>query len=181
MRCALFGPIPGSLPSSSIRSWTGPSNNSESRYPQLAHATGQWTEPFLGEDGHLSRSVGDRADDEILQRFDVVGVDDLRVDRHAHHLATAFHGDLIQAAAGLAVHLGVGELLLGFHQFLLHLLSLREECRHVGLASGLHDSPLAYRSRLGFARSHAAVWPFKPRRPGATLTPCTCQRSCVSA
>ena len=80
-----------------------------------------------------------RADDEILQRFDVVGVDDLRVDRDAHHLATALHGDLDQATAGLAVHLGVGELLLGLHQLLLHLLRLREECRHIGLASGLHD------------------------------------------
>src|SRR6201991_1835754 len=126
MRCALFGPIPGSLPSSSIRSWTGPSNNSESRYPQLAHATGQWPEPFLGEDGHLSRRIGDRADDEVLQRLHVVGVDDLRVDRHTNHFTAALHRDLNKAAAGLAVHLCVGELLLGLHQLLLYLLSLRE-------------------------------------------------------
>ena len=61
------------------------------------------------------------------------GVDDLRVDRHRHHFAAALHGDLHQAAAGLTVHLGVGQRFLRLHQLLLHLLRLREECRHVGL------------------------------------------------
>ena len=49
-------------------------------------------------------------------------------------LAAALHRDLHQAAAGLAVHLGVGERLLRLHQLLLNLLRLREERRHVGLA-----------------------------------------------
>ena len=62
------------------------------------------------------------------------------------------------------MHLGIGQRFLRLHQLLLHLLRLREERRHVGLASGLHDSPLAYWSRLGCAHPQAAVWPFKPRR-----------------
>ena len=52
MRWALFGPMPGSLPSSSIRSWTGPSNmavKSEPWYAQVAHAAGQRPEPVLGQ------------------------------------------------------------------------------------------------------------------------------------
>ena len=38
MRCALLGPIPGSLPSSSIRSWTGPSNISVRSGPGMPSA-----------------------------------------------------------------------------------------------------------------------------------------------
>ena len=136
IRCALFGPIPGSLPSSSIRSWTGPSNKSSQnpgRPRAVAHPAGQRPEPVCARMVDLLGRVGDRADDEVLQRLDVGRVDDLRVDRHGHHLAAALHGDLHQAAAGLTVHLGGGQLLLGLHQLLLHLLRLREECRHVGL------------------------------------------------
>ena len=54
--------------------------------------------------------------------------------------------------AGLAAHLGVRQIRLGLHQLLLHLLGLGQQCRHVGgRISGLHDSPLAFRSRLGSA------------------------------
>ena len=81
----------------------------------------------LRQDGDLLGGVGDRTDDQILQGLDIGGIDDLRVDRHADHLTAATHGDLDQPAAGLAVHLGVGQRLLSLHQLLLHLLRLREQ------------------------------------------------------
>src|ERR1700722_3891651 len=147
MRCALFGPIPGSLPSSSIRSWTGPSNTQ-----RAAHPTGQRTQLLLRHRGDLVGGVGERANDQVLLRLDVVRVDDLGVDLHRYDLATALGSDLHQTAASpalhlgvvplpsdlcsahvsvcprtaasLTLHLGVGESLLGSHQLLLHLLCL---------------------------------------------------------
>src|ERR1700679_4380243 len=108
MRCALLGPIPGSLPSSSIRSWTGPSNTQSA-----AHATGQRAQLLLRQGGDLLGGVTKRADEQVLQRLDVVGVDDLGIDLHRDHLAVALDGDLDQTAAGLALDLGVDESVLG--------------------------------------------------------------------
>src|SRR5271168_2516510 len=109
MRCALLGPIPGSLPSSSIRSWTGPSNisvRSGLRHAQrAAHSAGQRTELLLGQGRDLLGGVPKRADEQVLQRLDVVGVDDLGIDLHRDHLAVALAGDLAQAAAGRALDL----------------------------------------------------------------------------
>src|SRR5256885_7698713 len=102
MRCALLGPIPGSLPSSSMRSWTGPSNTQRA----AAHATGQRTELLLGQRRDLLRGVGKRADEQVLQRLDVVGVDDLGIDLYRDDLTAAPDGHLDQTASGLAVHLG---------------------------------------------------------------------------
>src|ERR1700723_3336839 len=158
MRCALLGPIPGSLPSSSIRSWTGPSNI--------------WLRSGLRH--------AQRADDQVLQRIDVIGVDDLGIDLHRDDLAVALDGDLDQTATGLAVDLGVDESFLGSHQLLLHLLCLGEQRRHVGLASGLHDSPLASWYRLGFACVVRAGQSSKRRRRRANLAPCAYLIACVS-
>src|ERR1700752_627389 len=110
--------MPGSLPSSSIRYWTGPSNKSEPRNAQAA--AGEWAEPALRQDGHLLGRIGQRTDDEVLQRLDVLGVDDPAIDGDRYPFAAALDGDLHQAAAGLAVHLGVSQLFLRFHQLLLH-------------------------------------------------------------
>src|ERR1700739_609468 len=104
MRWALLGPIPGSLPSSSIRSWTGPSNmsvqNSGLRHTQrVAHPAGQRTQLLLRHAGDLLGGVGKRADDQVLQRLDVAGVDDFGVDCHRHYLAAALDGDLHQTPA----------------------------------------------------------------------------------
>src|SRR5271156_4186036 len=175
MRCALFGPIPGSLPSSSIRSWTGPSNTQ-----RAAHTTGQRTQLLLRHRRDLLGSVGERADDQILQRLDVARVDDFGIDLHRDYLAAALDGDLHQTATGLSVHLGVDESLLGSHQLFLHLLRLGEQCRYVRLASGLHDSPLAYWSRLGFACALRAVRSSKRRRRRANVAPCAYHFACVS-
>src|SRR5271163_3929839 len=125
MRCALFGPIPGSLPSSSIKSWTGPSNmpvqESELRHLRRwrrwgrwsAQTTGQRAQPLLRHCGDLLGSVGHGADDQGLQGLDVPGVDDLGIDLYRDHLAAALDDDLDQTSARFTVYLGVGELLLG--------------------------------------------------------------------
>src|SRR3984957_17085519 len=176
MRCALLGAIPGSLPSSSIRSWTGPSNTQRA----AAHATGQRTQLLLGQGSDLLCGVTERADKQVLQRLDVVGVDDLGIDLHRDDLAVALDGDLDQTATGLAVDLGVDESLLGSHQLLLHLLCLGEQPRHVGLASGLHDSPLASWYRLGFTCVVRAVQSSKRRRRRASVAPCSYLIACVS-
>ena len=98
----------------------------------------------------------------------------------ADDLAAALDGDLDQTAAGLSVDLGVDESLLGSHQLLLHLLCLGEQRRHVGLASGLHDSPLASWYRLGFACVVRAVQSSKRRRRQANVAPCAYLIACVS-
>ncbi|AMD56072.1 hypothetical protein ATO49_26740 [Mycolicibacterium fortuitum subsp. fortuitum DSM 46621 = ATCC 6841 = JCM 6387] len=66
-------------------------------------------------------------------------IDHLGIDGHRDHLTAALHRDLHQPAAGLTVHLGVGQGLLRLHELLLYLLRLRKQGRHVGCASGLHD------------------------------------------
>src|SRR5699024_10155212 len=66
----------------------------------------------------------------------VFRVHDLGVDLDAGDLAGAPHGDGDEAAAGLPVHIGRGDLLLGLGELGLHLLGLLEEGVHIG--SGLH-------------------------------------------
>src|SRR5438067_81340 len=84
IRWALLGPIPGSRPSSSIRSWTTPSYNcsaAETEAAEVRHAaaetTRQWAELLLGELLRVGRRVAHRRDDQVGQRLDVVGVDHL--------------------------------------------------------------------------------------------------------
>src|ERR1700761_6484916 len=109
MRCALFGPMPGSLPSSSMRSWTGPSNKSEPRKFEAAEAAGEWPQLALRHHGDLMGGIPHGADGEVLQRLDGLGVDDLGVDCDGRDFATALHGHLHQTSTGLTVNLGDGE------------------------------------------------------------------------
>src|ERR1700760_3889547 len=114
MRCALFGPTPGSLPSSSIRSWTGPSYTCG--YP-VASETGQ-TEAAAtettGERAHLLRSqlrdlavcVAHRGHHQVGEGLHVVRVDDLGVDGQALELAATGHHGGDQATACRAGDLG---------------------------------------------------------------------------
>src|SRR6202012_2314415 len=196
MRWALLGPIPGNLPSSSIRSWTGPSNISVTRSDQpagrpgrrrgwcrwsrgTAHPAGQRSEPLLRPLGDLLGGVPHGADDQVLQGLDVCGVYDLRVDLHRDHFTAAFDDDLDQAATGLTMDFRVRELVLGFHEFLLHLLRLSEQSRHV--ASGLHDNPLASWSRVGFACGCWAIRNTQRRPHDVTFAPWTYETAFVSA
>src|ERR1700727_119520 len=178
MRCALFGPIPGSLPSSSIRSWTGPSNmavgSSEPWYlsgwgRRATQAGGQRPQPLLRHCGDLLGGVDHGAHDQVLQGLDVRGVYDLWIDLHRDHLAAALNDDLDQASTGLTTHLGVRELMLSFHQLFLPLCRLGEQRRHI--ASGLHDNPLASWSRVGFACGCRAIRNTQRRPRGATFAP----------
>src|SRR5215211_7124264 len=154
MRWALFGPTPGSRPSSSMRSWTAPSytwgssssgrssgNGGRRSEAGQTHAAGQRAHPLGGElvDGALG--VADGGHDEVLQGFEVVGVDGGRGDGQRGELAAAGHRRRDQAAAGRAGDLGAGELLLRGDQLLLHLLGLLEQLRHVGLAASGEHAP----------------------------------------
>ena len=79
------------------------------------------------------RRVADGRDYEVLQRLHVVRVDGLRVDRQRQELSGAGHLRAHQPAARTALYLGLGELGLGSHQLLLHLLRLLHQLLHVGL------------------------------------------------
>src|SRR4051812_10266050 len=133
MRWALLGPTPGSRPSSSIRSWTAPSYTSEARQAHATHARGERAELVLRHRLGLGRRVTNRGDDEVLQRLDVVGVDDRGRELDAQQLAGAGDGRLGQPAGRLAGDLQLGQLGLGGHHLLLHLLRLRHELLQVGL------------------------------------------------
>lgn len=61
---------------------------------------------------------------------------------------------------------------------LLHLLRLSEQRRHV--ASGLHDSPLASWSRVGFACGCRAIRNIQPRPRRVTFAPWTYELARVS-
>src|SRR4051794_38795173 len=130
MRCALLGPTPGSRPSSSMRSWTAPSYTSDARQ---AEAAGQRAHLLLGELRRGASGVAHGGGDEVLQRLDVSGVDDFGRDDDAGQLARPGHGGAHQPASGAALDLEVGELRLGAHELLLHLLGLLHELLHVGL------------------------------------------------
>src|SRR5690348_2994488 len=92
MRCALFGPTPGSRPSSSIRSWTAPSytvflwverscGRLQAGQPEpAAHAAGQRAHAAGGQLVRDALGVADGGDDEVLQRLEVLGVDGGRCD-----------------------------------------------------------------------------------------------------
>src|SRR3954452_13240549 len=150
MRCALFGPTPGSRPSSSMRSWTapsytvslssgGPPRPLQAGQPQAAaEAAGERPHAAGGEFVDGAGGVAEGGDDQILQALDVVRVDGGGWDRHRGELALAGHGDAYQAAAGRAGDLLLRQLLLRGSQLLLHLLRLLEQACHVGLASGEH-------------------------------------------
>src|SRR4051812_35351606 len=79
IRWALFGPTPGSRPSSSIRSWMAPSYTCSE--PRQTEAAGRRTHLLLGHLAHRLGAVVDRREHEVLERLDVVRVHRLRVDR----------------------------------------------------------------------------------------------------
>lgn len=158
----------------------------------------QWSEDRLHRVTHILCGVIECSDDQILQRLHIVGIDDTRVDAHRDHLALAVECDPDQPTAGLALHLGFGDLLLGHKQVLLHvlglgqrrlkitqsllrllrllsLLSLTAESPQItgvaGVYAGLHDGLLASRSRLRCSLALRPPLTFQPRRRRITVTP----------
>src|SRR5215210_3094236 len=131
IRWALLGPTPGSRPSSSMRSWTAPSytvgflgsrecggrgradeRGLQARQTHAAEAAGQGAHAAGGELRGGPRGVADGGDHEVLQRVDVVRVDDGRGDGERGQLTAAGHRRRDQATAGGAGDLAAGELLL---------------------------------------------------------------------
>src|SRR5690242_20053946 len=117
MRWALFGPTPGSRPSSSIRSWTAPSytvlpcSEAEARQVEPAPA-GERTHALRGQLVGGALGVADGGHHEVLQRLDVVGVDRGGRDRESGELTGAGHGGRDELTTRRAGHLGLGQLLL---------------------------------------------------------------------
>src|SRR5699024_4424899 len=107
IRWALLGPMPGSRPSSSIRSWTGPSyipyppdSEAGQAEPAAAETAGQGPEPFGGHLLRGRRRVLHRPDHQVLQGLHVLRVDHLRIDLQGHQLTRAAHGRPHEPAAG---------------------------------------------------------------------------------
>src|SRR5699024_11598353 len=80
IRWALLGPMPGSRPSSSIRSWTGPSyipfppdSEAGQAEPAAAEPARQGPESFRGQLLRGLRGVVDRPDHQVLQGLHVLG------------------------------------------------------------------------------------------------------------
>src|SRR5262249_19160881 len=93
MRCADFGPTPGSRPSSSIRFWTAPSYTATQSAQQTAEEIVDTTAEAaktLRRRAHLRgpqppclrHAFARRRDGEVFECFDVFGIDDIGVDRY---------------------------------------------------------------------------------------------------
>src|SRR4051794_3414206 len=144
MRWALFGPTPGSRPSSSMRSWTAPSyiDGLQTRQAETAEAITEPAHATRDRAHLLGRELADGAvrvahggDDQVLQGLHVVGVDRLRVDGQRSQLAAAGERGGDQPAARGAGDLGRRQLGLRRGELLLHLLSLLEQLLHVRLSA----------------------------------------------
>src|SRR4051812_7216064 len=140
-RCAVRCPMPGSLPSSVIRRWTGGAcKRLEARQPERAqvHPAGHAAELGLLELLRRAQALVDRGEHHVLQQLGVVGVDGLGGDRDRLDDEVAADRDLHHAAAGGGLHLLVLELLLRGSHVLLHLLDLAHHLLHVRLG---HQAP----------------------------------------
>src|SRR5256885_11048892 len=96
IRWALFGPIPGSRPSSSMRSWMAPSyigdySRLHARQAEAAtervETAAERTHLLGGELLGVVAGVAYRGDHQVGEGLDVVGIDDLGVDLERAQLA----------------------------------------------------------------------------------------------
>src|SRR5215217_86099 len=174
--------MPGSLPSSMTRRWTG---GASSCLPLLAprgpvgsraaarKPTAEPAEPAerverrgrvhaagagqLALQLHrLAQRLVDRGHDHVLQHLDVLGVDGVGVDRERLELEVAAHRDLDHAAAGRSLDELVLELLLSGQHLFLHLLRLLQQRSEVGRL-GHHDSSSAGSSSASNSRMKAST------------------------
>src|SRR5205807_4517404 len=122
MRWADFGPTPGSRPSSSMSSWTGPAYTPRppaSLTEQAAEAAEiEATHRLLRQGLGPAHGVMDGGEDVILVHLDVVGVDSGGIDRHRLDLHRAADLHLDHAAPGLALDDLLGRRGLGLHELL---------------------------------------------------------------
>src|SRR5215218_7872700 len=176
--------MPGSLPSSVTRRWTG---GASSRLPLLAPrgAVGlaaarqaaeraaeaaeaaerverrRWVHAARAGQlalqlRRLAQRLVDRGHDHVLEHLDVLGVDGVGVDRERLELEVAAHRDLDHAAAGGRLDELVLELLLRGHHLFLHLLRLLQQGSDVGRL-GHHDSSSAGSSSASNSRMKAST------------------------
>src|SRR3954471_4341480 len=133
-RCAVRCPIPGSLPSSVMRRWTGgaykPGSEPQAERAQV-HAAREPAELRLLELLGGAHALVDRGEDHVLQQLGIVGVDRVGRDRDRLDHEVAGHLDLDHPAARGGLDLLVLELLLRLEHVLLHLLDLLHHLLHV--------------------------------------------------
>src|SRR5919107_507950 len=134
-RWAVRCPIPGSLPSSVIRRWTGGAykRGLEPRQAQRAeiHAAGQAAELALLQLLGGAHGLVDGGEHHVLEQVRIVGVDRLGRDRDRLDGEVPGDLDLDHPAARGGLDLLVLELLLRLHHLLLHLLDLPHHLLHV--------------------------------------------------
>src|SRR5947208_3417395 len=127
MRWADFGPTPGSRPSSSIRSWTGPAYTpllrrsgpvGASTAEQAAEAAThtEAAHGLLVDVVDLGEGVVQGSQDEVFEHADVVGIDGAGVDADPLEIHAAVDRDLDHAAPGRAFHDLLGRRGLSLHQ-----------------------------------------------------------------
>src|SRR3954447_5390440 len=147
MRCAPLGPTPGSLPSSSMRSWTMPSYNSvflgeaeragariRTGRAEALHAARERPEGVGGQGVGLGLGVAIGGDDQVAEVAQVVvarAVEAAGLDLHLHELTDAVDADDDSPTSDRAVDARVGQLLLGALELLLHLLRLLQQALQV--------------------------------------------------
>src|SRR3954468_11354345 len=133
-RCAVRCPIPGSLPSSVMRRWTGgaykPGSEPQAERAQV-HAARQPAELRLLQLLGGAHGLVDGGEDHVLQQLRVVGIDGVGRDRDRLHDEVARDLDLHHPAARGGLDLLVLELLLRLEHVLLHLLDLLHHLLHV--------------------------------------------------
>src|SRR3954470_10891307 len=139
-RWAVRCPMPGSLPSSVIRRWTGGAykrrlgrgrpSEAQAERPEV-HAAGQPAELGLLQLLGGAQRLVDGGEDHVLEQVGVVGVDRLRRDHDRLDDEVDRDLDLDHAAARGSLDLLVLELLLGLEHVLLHLLDLLHHLLHV--------------------------------------------------
>src|SRR5215207_353115 len=187
IRCAPLGPTPGSLPSSSMRSWTTPSYMAESLNSVLeaegarscprptarqpGHPTGQRAERLVGEGVRLRLRVAVGGDDEVADLLEILLellriADRGRADRDTGQLAGATHGHRDRPAGHGALDLRVGEPLLRGLKVLLHLLRLLEQGPEVEATAATERVERVLRHRLAFRRITEVIGAGSPRSPG---------------
>src|SRR5215218_4834450 len=138
IRWALLGPIPGSRPSSSIRSWTEPSYMSQPQAGWQPHALGDAAEAVGGQVLGLAQALVDGGRYQVAEHLDVVGVQGGRVDRDRLHRRVALDPGGHHAAAGGALDDLLGQLRLGLLHLALHLLQLLEHLVGVEASTARH-------------------------------------------
>src|SRR6266545_28675 len=110
-RWALFSPMPGSFASSFTSRAIGSATAMALGEARNLDAARGGRHVGVGRDARLLDGGVHRGGDEVSEQGGIGGVDDLRVDGEAGHLALAVHVHLLVLPARLGVHRELGELL----------------------------------------------------------------------